>query len=304
MKKIFYLFICLLLFVGGCYIFACCVISIENGQFCVFEDKSTGEMQVLRPGYNFIWQGVIPGRVSLSNISKKNIDFFDLRIKIKSMEELSDDSYSVKLRFNISYEIDEKIISDVFRSQISDDKKVFFKAIMKFLNGNFTEELSPYLYPKYRRRDILKDKDRIINYSLESVKKQCLGIGIKILSYEIVGSMDLPASEVYFEGVRYCTELREKEKNNKKELIKFYTKLQKEKNLNKIYFEKLEEISNLIKKNPDILRYIYIDKMADNVRVIIAPDKSGIPLWLDKPDKNEEKDFLKSTMEGDIDNLR
>jgi hypothetical protein len=57
-------------------------------------------------------------------------------------------------------------------------------------------------------------------------------------------------------------------------------------------------MSGIIRQNPDILKYIYIDKLGGNVKVIISPDKTGITLDVDKasaekPVKESSVDYLK-----------
>ena len=74
--------------------------------------------------------------------------------------------------------------------------------------------------------------------------------------------------------------------------------LLKEKSEFELYLEKLTKVSSIIKDNPQILKYIYIDKMGDNIKVIISSDKTGIPGFLG------ESNDINPGVKGDVDNLR
>ena len=64
-------------------------------------------------------------------------------------------------------------------------------------------------------------------------------------------------------------------------------------------FEKLLRISSILKNNPEILKFIYIDKMGDDIKVIISSDKTGLPAMF-----NDSAEGTKPAAKGDVDNLR
>lgn len=299
MKKIIIIFILFTLLICLGYILASSSYKIDENYIGIAKDRDSGEAILMEPGYNFIWQGIIPGRVDVKMVSLKDMEYFELKIMSESLEELKKDSYAVGININIIFQVDEKAIKSLYHSRLHEGAAIFREVMHRFLYGNFKEELSPYLYPRYRRSDILNDGNIIIEKAMKRFAEQCSTAGIIIDKYEIVGGFELPENDVFYEGILYSKEIREKEKNNKKELILLNGKLEREKNLNESYFKTLEEMSKIIRDNPDILKYIYIDKMADNVRVIVAPEKSGVPLGLGAGDDA----FMKNDT-GEIDNLR
>ena len=109
----------------------------------------------------------------------------------------------------------------------------------------------------------------------------------------------VPDAEMYREGLLLASDLRKIENDNKKELIVLENILRKEDQKHKKYLENLWEIAKLVKNNPDLLKYLYIKGFSDKVKVILAPEKSGMPFGLDL----EVRDGAASK-KGEIDNLR
>jgi len=93
--------------------------------------------------------------------------------------------------------------------------------------------------------------------------------------------------------------MRDLDFSNKKQEILLSKKLIKDKHENELYFEKLLRVSSILKDNPEILKFIYIDKMGDDIKVIISSDKTGLPAMF-----NESSDGTKPGVKGDVDNLR
>jgi len=299
MRKSVIFLIIILAVVLSCYIISNCVVKKGEGSIIIARDLKTDDLTLLKNGNNFIWQGAIPGRVVFYTISSQNMNTFNLSMKTRLFEDLNDNIYSIKISLNIVYNIDEKTVLNFYRAQLERSGNSFNDLIEKFLKGNFEGELATYISPRYRRDDILREKDQIAERIINRLKNQCQSAGINISSYEIIGGITLPEGEIFNEGLNYCRELRENEKNNKKELIILNGQLEREKLFNKLYFDKLSEISKLISGTPALLKYIYIDKMADKVKVIVAPENSGLPFGLDSDDSQKRQ---KNSVE--IDNLK
>ena len=75
--------------------------------------------------------------------------------------------------------------------------------------------------------------------------------------------------------------------------------LEKDKIASEAYYEKLSRIGNMIKDNPEILKYIYIDKLAGNIKVIISSEKNAMPVIF-----GQDQDVKDSDLKKEIDNLR
>ena len=93
----------------------------------------------------------------------------------------------------------------------------------------------------------------------------------------MTGTAVLPNQQVYNEGIAHAADLRKMDKTIEKELIDVRSAMERDRIKNEQFYGKLKEISKIISANPDILKYIYIDKMAGNVNVILSSDNSGVP---------------------------
>ena len=279
MKKIksilFFLLICSI--IG--YLFVNCVNMIEKGSFGLTKDRS-GRIKVLNPGFNFIWEGVVYRKRSIYYFRQNNSDVFNLELNVVPFTDQKKDLYTVRASLNVNYEIDYRNLH-VLSIGHKEGNKIFYNAIEKILNILFEKELYPYFFPDYLRIELNRDLEKITKRIIDAMGKHFEKIGIKILGYNIIGNIYFPGLKEFTDAKLYCNEIRRVKENNYKEMLKIQNVINRKKLLNEHYFDKLERISRIIKDDPDILKYIYIDKMAKNVRVIIASDKSGMPFDLD-----------------------
>jgi hypothetical protein len=299
MKRLVKILVFLILLVIAGYLYINCVIKVEEGVFVLVQDRETGDIKkILNSGYSFLLDGIIPEKVSIIKISKKNTQFMDLKIPIPLLENLKSDLYAVKIPITVNYEImPDKLAFDINR--LKGGEGYIATLLEKLLRGYFNKEFASYFSPSYRRGALVKDIETLIGRVESALRTHCLKLGITIGEFVIVGNIDLPDLRTFYDGMRYFRELVDVEKNNKKELIILQSKLEKDRISNSQLYEKLEEISKIIKKNPDILKYIYIEKMGDKVKVIISPDNSGMPFGF-----NFNSSDSKPDRRGEIDNLR
>ncbi|MDY6934227.1 MAG: hypothetical protein SVZ03_08400 [Spirochaetota bacterium] len=298
MKKIIYTFflIIIILFVG--YVIVNCIVKIEDSTFSILIDKKNDSIRILKDKYNFVWQGIIPRRIQLNTYRKKNNVFFDLKIPIPPFEEMKGDLYSIQVPINIDYIIDP-IKFPFTTASIKDGSKAFNKEIDRIFKGYLKRELYSYFLPSYRGEALYRDKELIISRVADTLKEKSLSNGITIHNIEILGGFELPNSKTYYNGLRFYNELRRIEEDNEKELLKLSNKLQKEKLFKNKYYDELNKISKMIERNPDLLKYIYIDKMAKNVKLIISSADTGMPFGL-----GFDEDSNTNRTEREIDNLR
>ena len=299
MKKLLRkLMVILVIFILG-YLAYYPVFRIEEGNFALIEDRKDGiNIGVLDSGFHFIPQGVLPDRISIIKFRKRKTEFFNLKIQIPLMVEMKSEFYSVKIPVSLLYQVNPAKLSVDFHG-LRSDKMYFNRFLNKLLLGYFSKEFSQYLAPFYRG-STLKDnveKEALDVYNI--MREHCQRFGIEIIELRIIGDVQIPDMNTYLDGIRFYKEIMTLEKNSKKELIIMESKLQRDKLHNAQLYQKLNEISKLIKKNPDLLKYIYINKMADKVKVIVAPEKSGMPFGLDF--RNKERD---TKNKDEIDNLR
>lgn len=295
MKKICLILIIFILVCAG-YVSVNCLFKIPERHIVIAQDQKNGSIFFLKPGYNFVWQALIPQKIIIRNYNIKNEDIFNLKINNPVFSDSESRYKFIRLDMSIEYEL----IFDNFNFTdltIKQNQNIFHDLIYNNLQTVINKEIIPYFIHGYRSSLILKDEKNIVGRAVENIKSLVNNKGIKIINYKTIGGFEIPDDDAYNKELSYQNELNELEKNNKKELIIIQSKLQKEKILNIDYYNKLNEISKIIKENPDMLKYIYIDKMSDNVKVIITSDKSGMPFGLNLNDE------ASSVRYGEIDNL-
>lgn len=258
--------------------------------------KNNKVIQVYTSSYNFIWQGVMPLHYAVVKMPVKNSALINIQITIPSLSSLNDESYIIKLPANISYQIDKNNLPDV--SYLSSKLDVENYIIEKSLIISQTI-LMKYLEPVYDKNVILKNEKAIVEALSSELSRKIVSLGIVLDKIEFISPGYYPDNKLYKEGLIQNKEMRDLDFSNKKQEILLSEKLIKEKHENELYYEKLLRISSLLKDNPEILKFIYIDKMGDDIKVIISSDKTGLPAMF-----NESSDGTKPGVKGDVDNLR
>ncbi len=285
------------IFIAG-YLYITCVVRVGDGEFAVVNDRKTGEYFMLQKGTGFVWQGAFPARIVISRIKCRNSETSEVRVPIRALEDLKSEMYTVRVPVNLIYDIDPAKLAIDART-LGSDRNAPGAMLKKALEGYFQKEFSVFLYPFYNRAGLLQLQQVIVKRAMDGLTAYAARIGVRIVSFEVPGNITLPDERSYYEGVLFQRELQEIERNNKKGLIILKNNLEKEKYSHREYMDRLAEMARLIKSNPDILKYIYIDRLAGNVKVIISPDRSGMPFGLELGDKESA-----NPKKGEIDNLR
>jgi len=258
--------------------------------------KDKKVIQVYTAPYNFIWQGVLPWKYTVVKMPVKFSAIINIQIKIPSLSSLNDDSYIIKLPANISYQIDRTNIPDVsyLNSKLDIENYIVDNVAIICQTA-----LINYMEPVYDKNKILKNEKNIMDVMTSELIKKVTNLGIILDKIEFISPGYYPDNKLYTEGLIQNKEMRDLDFSNKKEEILLNKKLVKDKKENDLYFEKLLRISSLLKDNPEILKFIYIDKMGDDIKVIISSDKTGLPAMF-----SDSSDGKKPSVKGDVDNLR
>ena len=297
MKTLIRLLIKLVVFISLIYGLYFSLYRSNNEELIVLRElKNNKVIQVCTSKYNFIWQGVLPWKFKIDKIPVKYTSIINITFKIPSLSALSDESYLIKLPSNINYSIDKTNMPDISHMNSKTDLEtyIFNKAAIICQSV-----LMQYIDPKYNKDDILRD-EKVISESIKSeIMKKFVNIGIIVDKYEFISPGYYPENKLYAEGLIQNKEMRDLDFSNRKQEILLSEKLIKERYENELYFEKLLKISSLIKDNPEILKFIYIDKLGDDIKVIISSDKTGLPAMFSDNINN-----AKPGVKGDIDNLR
>jgi hypothetical protein len=246
--------------------------------------------------YNFIWQGILPWRYNIIKVPVKYASIVNILIKIPSLSALNDDAYQIKLPVNINYRINKSNIPDIsyLISKADIEKYIIDKS--SIICQSF---LIRYLEPKYNRDEIIKNEKTIYESVKSELIKKFVNLGVIIDEIEFISTGYYPDNRLYAEGLIQNKEMRDLDFSNRKQEILLSKKLIKERYENELYYEKLLKVSSMIKDNPEILKFIYIDKLGDDIKVIISSDKTGLPAMFSDTINN-----AKPGVKGDVDNLR
>jgi hypothetical protein len=297
MKTLIKLLIKLIFFLSVIYGLIFSLYKSGKDNIVVLKDiKNNKVIQVYSEPYNFIWQGSLPWEYAVVKMPVNSSAIVNISVKIPSLSLLNEDSYLIKLPVNINYHIDKANIPDpsFLNSKLDIENYIAEKASLISQIA-----LMKYIEPVYDKNKILNNEIVIFDTITSELMKKTTSFGVILDKIEFISSGYYPDNRIYAEALIQNKEMRDLDFSNKKQEILLSKKLLKEKYENELYFEKLLRISSLLKDNPEILKFIYIDKMGDDIKVIISSDKTGLPAMF-----NDSSDGAKPGVKGDVDNLR
>jgi hypothetical protein len=275
------------------------IVLVSEKSVAVITATQTGEVvQVCGPGINFVVKGFFFWTINTAMFPLSNRQEFEAAIPVYPLHALGSSYYSILVPVSVSYEIDLAKVY-ITKDSVANQKSMYLNAIRGIVKSTFERAFEPYMRSRYLRSDLERDFNTVFSSVSESARQQCSDIGIVLKNFKLSGMPVFPDEQTYAMGLQYLYELRDIEKETKKELIILQGKLKKEEISNKQLMKKLNAISTLVKDNPDLLRFLYIDKISGNVKVIISPDKSGFPFGLGFDSVPSRKNSR-----GEIDNLR
>ena len=257
------------------YLFVFCFYRLSDDRIGVVKNSASGEViLIFNDRFNFIWQGALPWVYNLNIADTSTTVLINANVAIPSLSILKDDLYSLKIPFSISYRIDRLNPPDKSFFSSKDAIDSYVKSFVESICGSV---LVNYLEPVYNRNGILKNESELNAMIISGIVEKLKGAGIICDKLEIISRGYYPDEELYREGLARCRELRDLDFINMKQQISVKNGLLKDRSQYELYYEKLFRISALIKDNPEILKYIYIYKMGDDIKVIISSDKTEPP---------------------------
>ncbi len=298
MKKFLLRILLLLITVFAVFAFLFGYIRLDSSQIAVVKAKDTGEvLRVFTENHAFSFQGMLPWMYRIKVIKTDLVDDFSVNVVIPGLENVRSFMNSIKIPVVIRYKLDKNAFSAY--GLLSNSEKPLKKHVRRIVERSLTRTVHPYLNPVYRGFQLEKDQEELWVDSEKSLMEKLKKDHIVVHDFSVAGPVLIPKNAEYFRGLKYSAELREIEFENRKEIEKLKSVLKQQKLKENVLYEKYRQMAAIIEANPDILKYIYIDKIADDLKVIISSDKSGVPLFLDSA--KTEKSVNKT---GEIDNLR
>jgi hypothetical protein len=288
------------LIIGIAYLLFFSLVKIEGGMLCVVEDLRTKKAVALaRPvvkNYAFVWQGALPWWFLVSEVTDRRSPRINAGIVIPGLEGLKEQYYRISVPIRISYRIEVARFTDP--ALLGGDGRGVDDMVGRLFERELQHELNRSLAPVYQRENIAAQADTAVAAVAAVLEKELAGEGIALSGARITGTVYLPSQQVYNEGIAHAIDLRNMDKMIEKNLIDVRSSMERDRIKNEQFYDRLKEVSKIISANPDILKYIYIDKMAGNVKVILSSDNSGLPGMLEADKKSGKK------KSREIDNLR
>ncbi len=301
MKKFLIFLLLLIVIAASGYLYLFAVKTPAEGKVGIVEDlRNKKIIKVFYKGMSFIWQGALPWWFSIYELTLKRNAEYNIVVYPPPLAELKKSSYEIRILYNVNYRIDPEKYMDYINSGRSTED--IDETISAFLREVSAKAVFKYFVPVYRADMLSKRKEELLREISSGLKAKYENLGIDMTGISLTGDIEYPDRASYMEGKAYFTELRMLDRENEKELRKVKSRLEQVRREEEERYEKYREMSKIIKENPDILKYIYIDKMGGQVKVIISSD-SGYPLNLESETgkKSRKKSREKS---GEIDNLR
>jgi hypothetical protein len=275
------------------YIFVKAVVFVGDDVVAIVTDTEYQIIGLLKKGVNVVPQALFhPVRVTY--IPLYGSCKADIIVPIPPLEKIKSKNYSITVPVSIQYTFDAgKLKLDLKSMHSNADyvKEIIIIALVDAVNTQFRK----YLVPVYQYFPLQANFQNEFIVVINTVKEVCAKRGLVVDDVKI-GNVYLPDYAIYAEGKRFLQELLQQEKDNALQLARLQQKLNEDGLASKQRLEHLEKISELIQKNKDILRYIYIDKLADNVRVIVTSDKEA------QFDILNTEDY--GTVKRDVDNFK
>lgn len=269
---------------------------LDDNEVGLVRDTSSNQViHLFNKTCNFVWYGVTPWLYKVEKVPVKYNTSIEVRVPLLPGVADPSGSLDIRIPLEISYHIDQDTLPGLSFFESSSKNGYLVNIGTNVCSSLFHK----YIEPDYRRRDMERNEEMLLDSIKAGMEFQLKEAGIIADSIQCSGAFILPAFELYREAVYKEKEMKEIVFKNQIQEIHLKNNLNKEKIIGEAYYEKLSRIGEIIKDNPDILKYIYIDKLAGNIKVIMSSDKNLMPEIF-----GSEQDIKDSGLKKDIDNLR
>jgi hypothetical protein len=303
MKKFFFLIIFLAIVSGAGYFAYATIKHVPDGQLLIVFD--TTEDRVLyscETGWHVIPYTVIPGRVSLYPVDTSGAFSINLELALPELTLLDDDEYSIHYGLSLEYELQTESFVPT-KSFLTEPEKIIQSAVSLYARNAFTELLSNYVGSSYDPVEINNDWNEIKTSLFSRIKSGAKKQNVVITTISENSVIKIPSEEIYLYGMTLRDDLLELRKKHAINLESVQHSLDLKAIESNTYYEHLQKISDLISTNPDLLKYMYIEKLGENVEIILPQSITGFPLGLDSTEP-PAKAVPQEQSDQDIDNLR
>lgn len=298
MKKTFLGILFLLSAAAAVYGYLFCYFDVKPDRIVIVKEKAKGKaMKAISGKKVFVYEGMLPWLYEVMEQRTAFLDNFSPEIPVSDLMGVKSVRSSIIIPVRLQYKLDIDGFSNLYLLDKSGDnlKNLVRKSTLDLLKS----KVDPFLQPVYRGPQLKGILKKLLEEAEGELQDTLGGFGIKLTSLSSASPVIFPGYGEYQRGLIYAAELRRLNFENRKALEKLKSRLQEQKLKEGALYERYRHIAAIIKANPEILKYIYIDKISDNLKVIISSDKQGVPLFLEN-----EKEGTNVKKTGEIDNLR
>ncbi len=264
-------------------------------QIGVVEEIESGKVVGSYTGkISFVWQGALLPLYRTYEISTVRSQNITADATIPPLQDLKSGFYSVKIPIRVAYTLTRDGLFD--RDLLGEYGERLDHQVAAVVKGAIAGELDSYLRPLYFPQAVEMRIGDIVESASKKAGEELGEIGIKAVRITRNGPAVIPTTVTYNEGIGFLAAMRAMEHDDAMKLIRLKNELDRGRLADAEYVKKLTALSKVLRQNPDIIRYIYIDKISANAKVILP---------------NELYDILVGNLknrprhaEGDIDNLR
>lgn len=296
MKKFLLKTVIVVAVAGIAYVLFFSIEKVDKAAICAVEDlRSNRVVRLVSPAagsYAFVWEGALPWWFLVREMPARRVAYFRAKVSIPELESLRQEYYHAWFPLRVAYRIDPSVFADA--ALLGDGGRGADDQVKRLFQDGLQRELQLQLSPNYQREALVARKDGIIDAVRQGIEKDCEAAGMKLESAAMTASPVIPDPAVYNEGKLHAAELRRMDRGVEMGIIESRTQAEKDRLLNEQFYGKLKEISKIISANPDILKYIYIDKLGGNVNVILSSDSTGVPPLFErdaKPGKGKPREI-------------
>lgn len=287
----------ILFFTAIVYAFLFTFFILEDDQLGLVRDAENDKAVYLFNGpYNFVWYGFTPWLYKIEKMPLGYSLSAEVEVSLLPWADDRTGSLDIKVPLEISYKINREVPPELSFFQNSSSRRDF---IVNTAKEVCTSVLKEYIEPEYKRREIERNEEALIKMITEGINRDLKRVGIESESVNSTGSFVLPSLALYRDAMLKDKEIKEIAFRNRIQEMHLKNSLEKEKIAAEAYYEKLSRIGDMVKDNPDILKYIYIDKIAPNIKVIISSEKNSMPVLF-----GQDQDPSGADLNKEIDNLR
>lgn len=302
MKK-FFAFILFLLVLGGAgYAAYRTVKFVPEGQLLiVFDTQEDRVLYSCQQGWHVVPYLLIPGRVQLFPVDTTGAFTISVELPLPELVVLDDSNYSISYGVSVAYRLETDSFKPT-KSFLDEPERIIQSAVSLYASNAFTELLSSYVTENYDPESIKTDWYELKTSFYSRIEAGGMRHGVQITGISEQSVLKIPTEEIYQYGIALRNDLLELRKKHAINLEDVQHSLNLKELETDKYYQKLQRISQLIAENPELLKYMYIEKLGENVQVILPQGASGYPFGLDN--RKEDKKSVPEDTEQDIDNLK